>query len=84
MMKTNTWSQPHHSLRWIKAGLTYVIWLLILATAFAVIWLLQNKPSVQDKKYNGAHFVYAQPYTEDGDDPYTDAYLPAVQSQHHV
>ena len=84
MMKTNTISQVHHSTRWIKTCLTYVIWLLVLTAAFAVIWILQNKPSLQDKKYNGAQFVYAQAYTEDGGDPYTDAYLPAVQSQHHI
>jgi|GEM_PF-6477388 len=84
MMKTNTASQIHHSTRWIKTGLTYVIWLLILTAAFAVIWFMQNKPSAQDRKYNGAHFVYAQSYTEDTKDPYTDAYLPAVQSQHHI
>ena len=83
IMKTNTMSQMH-STRWIKMGLTYVIWLLILTAAFAVIWFLQNKPSAQDRKYNGAHFVYSQSYTEDTGDPYTDAYLPAVQSQHHV
>lgn len=83
MMKTNMLSQVHHSTRWVKTGLTYVLWLLILTVAFAVIYFLQNKPSAQDRKYNGAHFVYAQ-YTEDTKDSYTDAYLPAVQSQHHI
>jgi hypothetical protein len=83
-MKTGSINQLQHSARWIKTGLSYVIWLLVLIAAFALIWLWQNKPSTQDKKFNGAKFVCAQPYTEEGLDPFTDAYLPAVQSQHHI
>lgn len=83
-MKTVTLSRAHHTSRWIKTSLYYLIWLLILTVVFAVLWLLQNKPGTRSDQYSGAQFVLAGQWSEDDGAPYRDAYLPAVQSQHRI
>lgn len=83
-MKTVTIGHIHRTNHWVKTGLYYLIWLLVLTAVFTVLWLIQNRSSAQGKKYSGAQFVYAEQWSEADADPFRDAYLPAVQSQHRI